>query len=230
MSASDIADMVQLLSYHDSPEHKATVARDQEQILAKINESILKKNARITASPYEPTIPHISTPEDLPLKGSALAGARVKSKSRKRQNGNVAHRLEAEALERSSTAPSISFAAAPKIPLPKKVKSIDTLRLLFPIATSDFKGATQWIDLTATLQELGLEGEHRGGSEWTFRSGSEETIGDADINAEGLTQGRKSIVIHQPHPDTKMGAVRLQQIGKRLRRRFGWSRDRFESL
>ena len=47
---------------------------------------------------------------------------------------------------------------------------------------------------------------------------------------EWSAQVKKIILIHQPHPDQKMGAVRLQQIGKRLWRRFGLERQRFEGL
>lgn len=43
-------------------------------------------------------------------------------------------------------------------------------------------------------------------------------------------QKKRSIVIHQPHPEHTMGAILLQQIGKRLCRRFGWQRDCFEGL
>lgn len=42
--------------------------------------------------------------------------------------------------------------------------------------------------------------------------------------------GKRSTVIHQPHPDKKMSSVEMQWIGKRLWRKFGWCRERFEGL
>lgn len=98
------------------------------------------------------------------------------------------------------------------------------LRLLFPAVTADLEGTVNWTNFLATMSELGFEAKHRGGSEWTFRSVNRE------LNQVAGDTAKTSIVIHQPHPETEMGSLQLQWIGKRLGRRFGWSRDRFEGL
>lgn len=232
MNARDTEDVLRMLSYHDAPEYQVTVASEREEILEKIAQTQLaKKPAANMPSIYETSIPHVLAAKDQPKKAAlALAEAKSKVKTRSTDAGS-SHQAE----EQEQPATPDPSPAELRIPLPKKPKSVDALRLLFPTATSDLKGTIQWTDLIAALQELGFSGEHRGGSEWTFRSegggsgGGDKEGTQGDDKGEGGS-GRKSIVIHQPHPEQKMGAVKLQQIGKRLWRRFGWSRERFEGL
>ena len=74
--------------------------------------------------------------------------------------------------------------------------------------------------------ELGFSVEHRGGSEWTFRTSKPRT--GAAKSSDEAVNGRRSIVIHQPHPEPKMSAVMLQRIGRRFSIRFGWEKGNFE--
>ncbi|KAL8790153.1 MAG: hypothetical protein Q9195_006480 [Heterodermia aff. obscurata] len=149
------------------------------------------------------------------------SSSKLKAKSKTRSFPAIA-----EESPNTTTVDSEPSPAAPTLAPPKRAQSLDTLRLLCPTLTADLKGMIQWTDFVITMSDLGFEAEHRGGSEWTFRS-SDTSILDGDKTE---TQNGKSIVIHQPQPDTKMGVVQLQRVEKRLERRFGWSQERSEGL
>ena len=211
----DVAFTVGLASYHDSPDVLAANKRERDEIVAKIALS----NAPKSRTEYVSSIPHATaSQQDRPRKAKAQSTelkGKEKTRSTPATTGGSPDMIDVN----SEPSP-----AARPLTLPNRTKSLDTLRLLFPTATADLKGMIQWSDFITTLSDLGFEAEHRGGSEWTFRSF------DNDILGGDQTVGQRSIVIHQPHPDSKMGAVQLQRVGKRLWRRFGWSRDRFEGL
>ena len=209
--------MVGLASYHDSSDVLAANKRERDEITAKIALSSTSKSR----TEYVSSIPHTTAPhQDRPRKATATS-TELKAKSKTR--ASPATTTESPDTMDVNSEPS---AVAPPLTLPSRAKSLDTLRLLFPTMTADLKGTIQWSDFISTMSDLGFEAEHRGGSEWTFRC-LDPNLPDADPT---VTPNKKSIVIHQPHPDTKMGAVQLQRVGKRLWRRFGWTRERFEGL
>ena len=209
--------MVGLASYHDSSDVLAANKREGDEIRAKITLS----NRPKSLTEYVSSIPHTTAPhQDRPRKATATS---TEPKAKHKTRASPATTTESRDISDVHSEPS---AVAPPLPLPNRAKSLDTLRLLFPTITADLKGTIQWSDFISTMSDLGFEAEHRGGSEWTFRC-LDPNILDAD---QTVPQNRKSIVIHQPHPDTKMGAVQLQRVGKRLWRRFGWTRERFEGL
>lgn len=199
--------MVGLASYHDSSDILAANKRERDEITAKI----VLSNTPKSRTEHVPSIPHVTAPyQDAPRKPTAkITELKAKSKTR---SSPVATEESPGAIDVNSEPSPV----APPLTLPKRTKSLDTLRLLFPTATADLKGMIQWSDFITTMSDLGFEAEHRGGSEWTFRSF------DSDMLGGEPTIGQRSIVIHQPHPDTKRGPVHLQRLGKRLWRRFGW--------
>ena len=228
---ADTEETIRLLSYHDSPEHLAMLGRQREEILEYISRSAIRNNRATTISmlPYQPSVPHIPTSCDLPKKGAKIT-AQARSKPKPRQADRPYESIQNIGDVPESNCP-VNLAPVYYPPtLPKKVKSLDTLRLLFPNASSDLKGTIQWSDFIATLQELGFSGEHRGGSEWTFRYFNSCRPSITDPISEDIVEGKQSILVHQPHPVTKMSSVRLQWIGKRLWRRFGWTRECFQGL
>lgn len=214
---ADTEDTIRLLSYHDSPEHHAMLGRQREEILIHIARSALRNNRATTTSmlPFQPSMPHMPSSCDMPKKGARFT-AQIRSKPKTRHT-DMSH-------EPSQSNDDVLELNPPEVPapvyypttLPRKAKSLDTLRLLFPTASSDLKGTIQWSDFIATLQELGFSGEYRGGSEWTFRYFNACRPSIADPIDEDMVAGKQSVVVHQPHPDTKMSSVRLQWIGKRL--------------
>ncbi|KAL8836359.1 MAG: hypothetical protein Q9170_002932 [Blastenia crenularia] len=224
INAKDTEDVVRMLSYHDSPDHVAAIGQEREVILANIAKSA---QPRVTSEQqFQSFIPHVSTAEDLSVKGAGAAKA-SKLKPKMRAKDNVAVSETLNELKPGGTSSQNPSSPVHILPLPKKAKSLDTLRLLFPTATSDFHGTIHWADFITAMAELSFQGEHRGGSEWTFRSPS---TSDAIDSGEGPVLGKRSIVIHQPHPENRLGSLSLQWIGKRLARRFGWERGSFDGL
>ncbi|KAL8945974.1 MAG: hypothetical protein Q9222_007569 [Ikaeria aurantiellina] len=225
VSASDTEEVVRMLSYYDSVDHRARIAQERQEILTNIARSAGKKAVQSTSiQPYQSSIPHISMAEDLPARVSASASeVKLKPKSRAKTSLTVPESQGGLNTDRDpSPDPPTQMTA---VFVPKKIESLETLRLLFPTAISDLQGAIHWDDFVKTMAELNFKGEHRGGSEWTFRSSGLEGAQIDDSN-----EGKKSIVIHQPHRENRMGTLKLQWIGKRLWRRFGWSKESFEGL
>lgn len=224
----DIEEAVRLLSYHDSPDVLAAAAHEREEILADIIESRIRKSRAVNeAIQYESSIPHSSTFTDLPKKAAKVPT--VKTKPKVQRKGISSMKALSKELSPAPICPSDAVPVVGLLPLPKKTRSLETLRLLFPTAVSELKGAVQWIDFLATMQELGCSGQHRGGSEFTFWPPNDDKEA-AGSDGEAMERRKKGISIHQPHPEPKLEAERLQWIGKRLRRSFGWTRECFEGL
>ena len=269
LSDNDKATVLSLLSYDQSPEYISAIENERSYILSKIEKA--KKPKNFPGGPYTSSIPHAQNQEGLPEKPQgAKKGKKGKKVAMSQENDELKEELQALSLVPPEATEEV--VAYPSLPLPKKGRSLTTLRLLFPNATSDHKGSVRWPDFTELMAELGFWAEHRGGSEWTFRgfatttgnkipnaaraddsasmstggAGAEAGTGDDKDGAEvGKAAGKdagnqdeaaaeekvkQSIVIHQPHPDPTMPAVRLQWIGKRLWKRFGWCRESFEGL
>lgn len=229
IAASDAAyDDEELLSYHDSPDAQAIWAKERAAIQRQINTATPKHVASSSkAQAYVSSIPHVSTAKEVLAKGPK--GVTELSTNIKARPSNPQHLTDL--LEDIEIEPAPADEPKPiegLIRLPERQKSLQTLRLLFPFATSDLLGAVHWLDFITTMRDLGFCGEHRGGSEWTFRL-SKKQDGTAH-NDRGSLNTKQSIVIHQPHPDQRMGAILLQRIGKRLRRRFDWERETFKGL
>ncbi len=208
------------------------VAREREEIYMKIVQN--NGPSTLPIVPYRTSIPHASAPSDMPEKASN-ATTLAKSKIKTRPSDCSPLTQSQKALEPKAGLLLNQPGPQHSLPIPKKSRSVDTLRLVFPLATSDLQGTVQWMDFVTTMSELGFHGEHRGGSEWTFQSfshtDSAERNNEATVQSEDdMVRNKRSIVIHQPHPEQKMGAIHLQQIGKRLWRRFGWQRDWFKDI
>ena len=227
----DTEEMVRLLSYHHSPDVLAEVAQERQAILAHILKSkitVRKADAINEAVPYESSIPHVHAITDIPRKAAKLTCV-AKTKPKTRRKGNSSMEANNTELFPALVCPLDTVPLVGVLPLPKKKRSLETLRLLFPTAVSELKGAVLWTDFVAMMQELGCSGQHRGGSEWTFWSQGDSKEG-AGSDREATEQGVKSVQIHQPHPEPKLEAQKLQWIGKKLWRRFGWARECFEGL
>ncbi|KAL8831338.1 MAG: hypothetical protein Q9191_000925 [Dirinaria sp. TL-2023a] len=222
--------IVQLLSYHDSHEVRAMVAKERQEITMEI--------ARHPKPPsqYQSSIPHLPASKDKPDK-VPIAALEAKAKLKMRPSDHAANAESQKPPRLEPIAPFELLHPGQRLPLPKKMRSLDTLRLLFPSATSDLQSTIQWTDFVGTMSELGFHGEHRGGSEWTIQSMgvcqspvAESSKQNSEQTEQEKVHNKRSIVIHQPHPVQKMGTLRLQQIGKRLWRRFVWQRESFQGL
>ena len=140
--------------------------------------------------------------------------ARIKVKSR----GIAAHISETtETIETSilhtkedEDLPKMSM--LPKIPVRKK--ALSTFSALFgkPIDNSIPSGGIPWIDFRKAMVNIGFSAEKLQGSAWLFKKPEES----------------RSIIFHEPHPESKLSVKLARRIARRLQRRFGWTAESFE--
>ena len=97
------------------------------------------------------------------------------------------------------------------------------VRLMFPDLSEDVtkdKSTVDWINFVRAMTAFGFRVEHRGGSSFTFK-------GEIMMPNSTLAPQKRSFNVHRPHPDTEMGPILLQSLGRRCNRRFGWQRGNF---
>lgn len=105
----------------------------------------------------------------------------------------------------------------------KKLNEFQTISSIFPDRSKSIEegGKTmEWLDFVSTMKTLGFNAEHRGGSAFTFK-------GAIRLPSDPSNPQKRSIGVHRPHPDTDMGPILLQSLGRRCSRRFGWQRGNF---
>ena len=100
--------------------------------------------------------------------------------------------------------------AAEESPILVKEDSISVFNRMFPVDVATNPGSVRWSLLVHALTDAGFSATEAGGSAVSFS------------NEAG------KIVFHKPHPDPSVDTVMLQSIGKRLRKWFGWDRERFQ--
>lgn len=167
ISAEATAEMNEMLSYWESPEVRATEAQERDAIRIHI-----AQQERLQASDSEldqSTIPHASALDELPQKAlQAMTITKFKVKTIVQPLQELPFQGSSE-MSASAAAPPVSPPRPSyRLSTPKRARSRDALRLLFPSATADLKGTIHWTNFITALSDLGCNGEHRGGSEWTF--------------------------------------------------------------
>ncbi|CAF9921572.1 hypothetical protein IMSHALPRED_005207 [Imshaugia aleurites] len=76
-------------------------------------------------------------------------------------------------------------------------------------------GEIAWSDFLSTMASVGFSVKKLDGSAWLFAPA------EADLF-------RRSIIFHEPHPESKMSFTVARRYGRRLERAYGWSRESFE--
>ncbi|KAK4889797.1 hypothetical protein LTR27_011414 [Elasticomyces elasticus] len=77
------------------------------------------------------------------------------------------------------------------------------------------------------------EGVQCGGVRWSYfvqamtDAGMTATAGGGGGSSVSFSNGVGTIVFHRPHPDPVIDSIMLRAMGKRMSRRFEWSRERF---
>ncbi|KAL8649796.1 MAG: hypothetical protein Q9210_004186 [Variospora velana] len=91
-----------------------------------------------------------------------------------------------------------------------KKKAFNTFAALFgkPIADK-LPGELPWSEFKKAMVNVGFSAEKLRGSGWLFDSGV------------------KSIIFHEPHPESKLPMQWARRIARRLNRNFGWTVDTF---
>ncbi|KAK5123148.1 hypothetical protein LTR85_003346 [Meristemomyces frigidus] len=94
-------------------------------------------------------------------------------------------------------------------------ESLRIFARMFPMSAEvALKGVVRWQQFVTAMADAGCSATHTGGSAVSF-----------DVKASTGKGG--TIVFHKPHPDPEVDAVKLQSMGKRLRKWFGWDGDVF---
>ncbi len=76
-------------------------------------------------------------------------------------------------------------------------------------------GEIAWSDFLSLMASVGFSVKKLDGSAWLF------SPAEADLF-------RRSIIFHEPHPESKMSFRVARRYGRRLERSYGWSRESFE--
>ncbi|KAJ7595212.1 hypothetical protein C8J56DRAFT_883440 [Mycena floridula] len=73
------------------------------------------------------------------------------------------------------------------------------------------QGSVAWKDLLVAFSQVNFELEQTCGSAWTFSH----------------PDGKGSVTVHEPHPESVMRVWEARRFGRRLTRRFGWTLESF---
>lgn len=95
--------------------------------------------------------------------------------------------------------------------IPVKPQHLHTLRRLFPETVEELNAKPlDWRCFVTAMEDAGFHASNMGGSEVAF-----------------TREGEGRIVVHKPHPVSKIDQLMLQSWGKRMYKWFGWGRDIF---
>ena len=91
-------------------------------------------------------------------------------------------------------------------------KDFKTLSSLFRSpATESSAGELDWKKFVHAMTQIGFTAQHLDGSAWVFAK----------------VPGAGRILIHEPHPESKITPHIARRIARRLQRNFGWSSETF---
>lgn len=145
--------------------------------------------------------------EDVQKKTSALEiSSKTKTKTKTRPPEATTHDggLESSAEDDDSTQ-----AAPPTEEINVHKTTVELFTQMFsPYNTK--QGCTKWDEFVAAMVDAGCSATHNGGSAVTFRD-----------------ESKGAIVVHRPHPESTIDPIKLQSIGKRLAKWFGWGKETF---
>lgn len=199
----------------DSPEKVALLENERGRILDRLAAVKEKSSARRATSSQE-EVSSFGAQRQAEAIYRVLEPPKTKTKTRRGDTSgpvNAATEYEVIVEER----PPVLYKLKPASIIEKVV------RLMFPEPEEDVikeKSNVDWIGFVAAMTTFGFRAEHRGGSAFTFK-------GDIKLPDTGLALQKRSFTVHRPHPDTGMGPIILQSLGRRCNRRFGWQRANF---
>ncbi|KAG8418209.1 hypothetical protein J3458_005637 [Metarhizium acridum] len=109
--------------------------------------------------------------------------------------------------------PTVKKRAVPK-------QQLEIFHLIFPVSSEERCRTIKWDEFVHSMNHAGCVVSSGGGSAVRF-----ELHSTADD--QGTTTS-KTIIFHRPHPVPKIDPIMLRsEIGRRLTRRFGWTREHF---
>lgn len=185
-----------------SPEFVVAFEFERKKLLARISGAPRTK-------PSSTYVPWISEP--------TTESAAIKTTSQPEKKKTRGQQTTAE-TEDLPDVESLEIADEVK-PVRGTVKTLQSYNILMSmLKSSDDKGKmVEWNAFVTAMAEAGFTATSSGGSAVSF---------EADENSQNDWKGR--IVFHEPHPVTKIDPIKLQDMGKRMKKWFGWDEDTFE--
>ena len=138
--------------------------------------------------------------------------ARVKIKSRG-ISSNVFDSIETPLSDTGKDDDLNGTPMLPKILMRKKALSTFSALFGMPVDGNTPSGEIPWIDFRKAMVNVGFSAHKLQGSAWLFKR-SEDS-------------GSRSIIFHEPHPESKLSVKLARRIARRLQRRFGWTVESF---
>ena len=138
--------------------------------------------------------------------------ARIKVKSR----GTAATTVETTEAPTPDTKEDEYLSRVPLSPkIPVRKKALSTFSVLFgkPINGNTPSGEIPWMDFRKAMANIGFSAEKLQGSAWLFKKPEDS--------------GSRSIIFHEPHPESKLCVKWVRRMAGRLQRRFGWTAESF---
>ncbi|KAF6227588.1 hypothetical protein HO173_012117 [Letharia columbiana] len=198
-----------------SEENAAQSDSERRMVLDRLKAARERASAR-KAAPQQEECRSFGTQQEVEAKDRLPQPVKTKTKTRR-----------GHASESGSLSEDNESAVEETPPVLYKLKPASTaekvVRLMFPDPNEDMtkeKSSADWIHFVAAMTTLGFRAEHRGGSTFEFR-------GEIMLPDTTLAPQKRSFTVHRPHPDTEMGPIIFQSLGRRCNRRFGWQRANF---
>ena len=199
----------------DSLENIAMLDEEKRVVLDRLQAAKERALARKAAPSHEGFL-SVSAQQEAEAKYRVPEPLKTKTKTR-RAEFSEPDSLPDEIKDKVEETPPVLY----KVKLGSTAQKV--VSLMFPDRNEDIskeKSSVDWTDIVVVMTVFGFRAEHRGGSAVTFR-------GEIMVPNATLTPEERSFNIHRPHPDSTMGPISLQSLGRRCNRRFGWQRGNF---
>ncbi|KID76335.1 uncharacterized protein G6M90_00g075930 [Metarhizium brunneum] len=133
-------------------------------------------------------------------------------------------KIKTRSTERAGSEPATEDNSTTEKPIVKKravpKHYLEIFHLMFPMSSEERCRTIKWDEFVHSMNHAGFIVSSCGGSAVRF-----ELHGSPDDQGTTIS---KTIIFHRPHPVPKVDPIMLRsEIGRRLTRRFGWTREHF---
>ena len=201
-----IDEFIACFEFDTKPEYLAELAEERRECEANSQAISARTASNVEAETETQTIWGNVSEECQPIRckqTKAKAARSAVNVSGSEDDGTNPHNLSDNATEDEAEQPEI----LPSIAV--KQDSLAVFHRMYPAESSSAQGTVRWLQFVQAMTEAGFTATAANGSAVNF--GNE----------------RSSIAFHKPHPEPTIEPIRLHGWAKRMRKRFGWSRERF---
>lgn len=191
--------LLSAVSVHLTPEYAEAVRRDEKSFTL-ITETEPERSRFVHSEVCNPN-------------NSRCTVEVVTTSNKIKTRGTASQGLES-AIENGDTTGSL---ALKRRPVAKH--ELEIFRLIFPESAEERCRTVSWDEFVHAMKHAGCVAINCGGSAVRF---------ELQDTSDEATSESKSIIFHRPHPVPKIDPIMLRsEIGRRLTRRFGWTREHF---